>query len=139
VRLEFVDTNVLLYAHDVSAGDKQTIARGLLARLAADRAGAVSIQVLQEFYVNATRKLGAPLSRKDALKQVNMFATWAVHSPTASDVMEAAKIAEDNTVSFWDAMVVRSAAEMRCATLWTEDLNNGQQIEGVTVANPFAP
>jgi predicted nucleic acid-binding protein len=137
VTLEFVDTNVLLYAYDASASAKHTVAKGLLAGLGANRTGAISVQVLQEFYVNATRKLTVPLSQPQALTRLRTLSSWTVHAPTATDVIEAARIAESNTISFWDAMIVRSASVLGCVTLWTEDLNDGQRIEGVTVANPF--
>ncbi|MDR1187046.1 MAG: PIN domain-containing protein [Bifidobacteriaceae bacterium] len=135
---EFVDTNVLLYAHDPQAGHKASIALDLVRRLASERAGALSIQVLQEFYVNATKKLALPLSNSEAAQQVWLLSSWTVHAPRASDVVEAIRIATDNTISFWDAMIVRSASALGCGTLWTEDLNHGQQIEGVTIINPFA-
>ncbi|CAN5351161.1 hypothetical protein BH23ACT9_BH23ACT9_21880 [soil metagenome] len=61
-----------------------------------------------------------------------------MHAPLAHDVLAAAAVAEHHQLSFWDAMIVRSAAELGCSTLWTEDLNSGQQIGGVTVRNPFA-
>jgi predicted nucleic acid-binding protein len=138
VTLAFVDTNVLLYAYDAGAGAKHHAARELAAQLAADKAGAISVQVLQEFYANARSKLRVPLSQADAIVRLKVLSSWVVHSPTAVDVVEAARIAERNTISFWDAMVVRSASVLRCGTLWTEDLNDGQLIEGVRVANPFA-
>jgi predicted nucleic acid-binding protein len=136
--LEFVDTNVLLYAYDTSAGSRHTAARALVGQLGRARRGAISVQVLQEFYVNATRKIAAPLTADQARARLQVLSRWTTHCPLPTDVLQAIAIAQDNTLSFWDAMIVRSASQLGCTTLWTEDLNAGQRIEGVTVANPFA-
>lgn len=134
---EFVDTNVLLYLHDVTAGVKYQTARRLVHRLAADHLGVTSIQVMQEFYTNATRKLSRPLSSARARTQLAALAVWPVHEPTAGDVLAATELAETAQLSFWDAMIVTSAAAMGCTVLWTEDLNAGQIIAGVMISNPF--
>ncbi len=136
--LEFVDTNVLLYAYDVHAGERHTRARELVGRLGRERRGALSLQVLQEFYVNVTRKIAVPLPPDIALERVRVLSRWRIHSPLPPDVLAAGEIAARHQLSLWDAMVIRSAAELGCSTLWTEDLNPGQQIAGVTVVNPFA-
>lgn len=136
---EFVDTNVLLYAYDPAAGQRHDRTRELVGELGRRRDGALSVQVLQEFYVNATRKVAVPMTPSDAIERVGVLARWPVHSPHAGDVVAAADLAERHQLSFWDAMIVRSASEMGCNTLWTEDLNAGQVIDGVRIANPFAP
>lgn len=137
--LEFVDTNVLLYAYDRAAGARHERAAALVGSLGAERRGALSVQVLQEFYVNATRKIAEPLGADAAMARIGVLSRWAVHAPQASDVVAAARLAESSQLSFWDAMIVRSAGALGCATLWTEDLNNGQLVAGVTVRNPFRP
>lgn len=134
---EFVDTNVLLYAYDVTAGERHDRARDLVGRLGRERAGALSVQVLQEFYVNATRKIAVPLSPANARERVRALSRWRLHSPTAADVIAASEIAEQAQLSFWDAMVVRSATQMNCSVLWTEDLNHGQRVSGIELRNPF--
>ncbi len=134
---DFVDTNVLLYAYDASAGDRHEQAQHLVARLARARRGVVSIQVLQEFYVNAVSKIAKPLTIDEAVARMNAFGRWPVHSPLAVDVGAAVELARVHTISFWDAMIVRSASEMGCARLWTEDLNSSQRIAGVLISNPF--
>lgn len=136
--MEFVDTNVLLYAYDPAAGARHKAAVALLDRLWDEQAGALSVQVLQEFFVNVTRKVAVPLPPEQATARLRSLARWRVHSPLADDVIAAATWSARHQLSFWDAMVVRSAAELRCATLWSEDLNDGQAIEGVQVRNPFA-
>lgn len=136
--MEFVDTNILLYAYDPTAGEKHDTARALVDRLWRDRRGAISVQVLQEFYVNATRKAAITIESAGAVERMKSLARWRVHSPLPDDVIAAADLASRYQLSFWDAMVVRSAAELRCETLWIEDLNDGQVIEGVRLNNPFA-
>ncbi|MBS9532850.1 PIN domain-containing protein [Mycobacterium sp. M1] len=135
--MEFVDTNVLLYAYDTTAGDRHDAARALVDRLWRERRGALSMQVLQEFYVNATRMAAKTLTPESAADRLKSLSRWRVHSPLADDVVAAAAWTTRHQLSFWDAMIVRSAAELRCETLWTEDLSHGQVIEGVRLANPF--
>ena len=136
--VEFVDTNVLLYAYDAAAGEKHDTASALVDRLWRERRGAISVQVLQEFYVNATRKVATTVDPVVAVDRLKSLARWRVHSPLPDDVIAAATLSRHHQLSFWDAMIVRSAAELRCDTLWTEDLNDGQVIDGVRLANPFA-
>ncbi len=136
--LSFVDTNVVLYAYDAAAGARHERAAELVGRLGARRRGAVSVQVLQEFYVNATRKIAVPLPHDVALDRMRALSRWTVHRPGPRDVEAAAVLAEQAQLSFWDAMILRSAAVLDCAMLWSEDLNAGQRIAGVTVRNPFA-
>jgi predicted nucleic acid-binding protein len=135
--MEFVDTNVLLYAYDTAAGHRHDDAAHLVDRLWSERSGAISVQVLQEFFVNSTRKVAAPLTPEAAVDRLRSLSRWRVHSPLADDVVAAASLSNRHQLSFWDAMIVRSAAELHCETIWSEDLNDGQVIEGVRVRNPF--
>lgn len=139
MRAEFVDTNVLLYAYDVSAGERHDHARELVGKLGRDRRGALSVQVLQEFYVNAVLKIAAPIAPGQARARLRTLSRWPVHSPLPHDAIAATEIAEQHRLSFWDAMILRSPAELDCAVLWTEDLNAGQRISGVEIAKPFRP
>lgn len=133
----FVDTNVLVYAYDVSAGEKHDLAREMIEDLWRSRAGCISVQVLQEFFVNVTRKIPNPLSTAQAKEIVSDLGYWKAHSPSARDVVEAIELHERLQLSFWDAMIVRSAACSGCIVLYTEDLNAGQAYDGVRVENPF--
>lgn len=137
-RGEFVDANVLVYALDSSAGEKHATAGALIERLWDEGVGCVSVQVLQEFFVTVTRKIPKPLSADDALDRVRDLKAWTVFSPKADDVIAAVNLHKRHSINFWDAMIVQAASEMRCDVLWTEDLNDGQVLEGVTVRNPFA-
>ncbi len=136
---QFVDTNVLVYAHDVSASAKHERAKVLLADLWAQGQGCLSIQVLQEFYVNITAKVRRPLDPETARQRVEDLGFWTIHSPTPDDVVAAIRLQQSARLSFWDAMVVVSAQRLECPTLWSEDLQPGQIILGVTITNPFTP
>lgn len=132
---EFVDTNILVYALDVQSGPKREVSMDLIARLWQDRNGCVSIQVLQELYVTLTSK--AKLPATDAAAFVQRFGKWKVYRPSVDDIVMAARMNQEKKISFWDAMIVRSAVASGCAVLWTEDLNHGQRWETVQVRNPF--
>jgi predicted nucleic acid-binding protein len=133
----FVDTNVLLYAHDASAGAKRKQARALVEQLWESREGCLSVQVLQEFFVNVTRKIAKPLDAETAKEIIADLAHWHVHVPAADDVLGAIGIHQRDRIPFRDSMIVRSAAEMSCAVLYSEGLNPGQEYSGVRIENPF--
>ena len=137
VTKQFIDTNILVYAHDSSAGLKHEQAQNLLRSLWESGLGCLSIQVFQEFYVTVTRKVANPLSLEQASQIISNLSTWQVHSPTAGDIQEAIAIQARDDLSFWDAMIVWSAFRLGCDTIWTEDLNAGQRYVGVLVVNPF--
>jgi predicted nucleic acid-binding protein len=133
----FVDTNVLVYAHDVTAGDKHARARALVEELWQTRQGCLSVQVLQEFFVTTTRKIPKPLEAPAAAQIIDDLGHWHVHAPDVSDVLAAIDIHQRAGTSFWDAMILRSAKELGCQILYSEDLNAGQDYAGVRVRNPF--
>lgn len=133
----FVDANILVYAFDSSAGSKQVAARRLLEGLWESRAGCLSIQVLQEFFVTVTRKVAKPLPVEEASSRVREFTAWRVFSPTADDILSAIGLHAQVNIGFWDAMIVLAASESGCDVLWTEDLNDGQVLRGVRIRNPF--
>lgn len=135
--LEFVDTNVLIYAYDRTAGDRHLRAKVLVAELWKSRRGCLSVQVLQEFYVVGVRKLTQTASSELRLI-LSDLALWRVHTPDTSDVLAAADLHQRYQVSFWDAMVLQSAGRLACAVVWSEDLNPGQSYQGVRVMSPFA-
>ena len=136
--LQFVDTNILIYAHDKSAGTKHERARALLESLWEDDNGCLSIQVLQEFYINVTRKIAKPLDSETAKSIVADLGQWTTHAPNVDDVLEAITVQQRYGLSFWDAMILASAARLGCGVLWSEDLNDVQEYDGVKVVNPFA-
>lgn len=134
----FVDTNILVYAQDTTAGLKRDRARALVTELWDTGEGCLSIQVLQEFFVNVTRKVPKPLDVDSAITILADLSHWHLHSPGPEDVLAAVEIHRSAQVSFWDAMILRSANELGCGVLYSEDLNPGQRFNSVTVRNPFA-
>jgi predicted nucleic acid-binding protein len=133
----FVDTNILIYAHDLDAGAKHTTAVQALHELWANRNGVVSPQVLQEFYVKVTRKIARPLTRKTARTIVDNYAVWCVDT-TAADIAVAFRIEDESKIGFWDALICASALKSGANRLLSEDLNAGQSISGIRIENPFA-
>ena len=134
---ELVDSNVVIYAHDPTSPDKHRAARALMERLWTERSGRLSVQVLQEFFWIATRKIPRPLAAKAALDIVRDLSAWPVFSPTAADVVAAGELAGASRISFWDAMILQAARRSGAEIVWSEDLNPGQVFEGVEVRNPF--
>jgi predicted nucleic acid-binding protein len=135
--LTFVDTNVLIYAHDRSGSRKQPMAQTLLEGLWASRTGAVSTQILQEFYVVATRKFDPPMSRRAAREIVALYAAWPVVQVDLALILTASQLEERHKLSFWDALVVEAARRAGATRLVTEDLQGGLLIGGVRIENPF--
>ncbi len=134
----FVDTNILLYAHDSEAGRKGEIATEWIKPLWESGNGVLSIQVLQEFYVNVTRKIARPLSIPQAREILRIYRAWIKHDTTIDTVLRATEISELVQISFWDSLIIASAEQAGCGELLSEDLNAGQVIAGVKVINPFA-
>ena len=134
---QFIDTNVLIYAYDLSQGVKHDKALALIESLWQSGNGCLSTQVLQEFYVNVTRKAAKPLSPDQAAQIIRDFSNWHIHRPAAEDILAAIDLHQHYQISFWDAMVLRSARQSNCETVWSEDLSDGQAYDGIRVSNPF--
>jgi predicted nucleic acid-binding protein len=135
--LGFVDTNVLVYAFDKSGSPKQRGAQGLMNELMEQDRLRVSTQVLQELYVTLTRKAMRPCSSEEALAVVEDLAAWPLMVVDYAAIRAAVGLADQAKLSFWDALVVVAAARAGAAVLYTEDLNDGQEILGVRIRNPF--
>ncbi|UFP96468.1 PIN domain-containing protein [Gloeobacter morelensis] len=134
---QFVDTNILIYAHDRSAGQKYERARALVEQLWDNGNGCLSIQVLQEFYINMTRKVTHPLAPQPTARIIADLSSWSVHRPGVEDILQAIDLQERFAISFWDAMILASAQQLQCEVLWSEDLNTGQLYGQTRVCNPF--
>jgi len=130
---DFIDTNVLVYAHDGGAGHKHTKAVELLARLFEEGNGALSTQVLSEFYSVATRKLAMKSEEAEAV--IADLAGWTIHRPGHADLLRAAQLHRRHKLAWWDALILNSAIELGCSVLWSEDLAG--RYGSVTVQNPF--
>jgi predicted nucleic acid-binding protein len=136
--LVFVDTNILIYAHDADAGSKRARAEAILRELWDSGAGRLSVEVLQEFYVNATRKLTAPIAHSSAREVVSSYGAWVRESTTAETVTRAIEVAALARISFWDALIVASAEQAEATQIYSEDLNAGQAIVGIKILNPLS-
>jgi predicted nucleic acid-binding protein len=134
--VEFVDTNIFVYAHESGAGAKHREAVNLLTRLFEEQNGAISIQVLAEFYAAATKKLG--MKSQEAEDAIADLASWTIHRPGHDDVLRACRIHRQHKVGWWDAQILNSAMELGCSVLWSEDLGAGPRYGSLTVRNPFA-
>jgi predicted nucleic acid-binding protein len=95
------------------------------------------MQVLQEFYVNVTRKIPFPLSQDVARMVVNSYAIWCTET-TPAEISLAFRIEDTSRIGFWDALIVASAAKCGASRILSEDLNAGQMISGIRIENPFA-
>jgi predicted nucleic acid-binding protein len=133
----FVDTNVLVYAHDLSAGDRHAKASAVIESLWEAETGVISTQVLQEFYVTVTRKIRNPLKPDEARGIIRNYLAWPVQINDPETTIRASEIEEKNSLSFWDALIVAAALRLQAQKIITEDLNHGQIIEGILVENPL--
>jgi len=133
----FVDTNILIYAHDNEAGLKQERASQILGELWQAKKGVMSTQVLQEFYVNVTRKIPTPLKRATARDIIRQYSAWPIVEPDVDMIIFASEMEERHTLSFWDALIIAAACRIGAEKIITEDLNHGQNIDGMTIENPF--
>jgi predicted nucleic acid-binding protein len=133
----FVDTNVLVYAYDIDAENKRSTANRVLNELWDQHSGAVSMQVLQEFYSTVTRKLASPIHKDEARLLVSYYALWCVET-TPEEIKHAFQIEDVARINFWDAMIIAAAIKSGANRILSEDLNPGQIIAGIQVENPFA-
>jgi len=133
----FVDTNILMYAHDTSAGEKHERAKAVVEELWRDRTGVVSTQVLQELAVNLRRKAGRPLDVKATREIVSDYLTWQVIVNGGESILEAMDLESRYQISFWDAMVIQAAQLSGADVLYSEDLSDGQKYGMVQVINPL--
>jgi predicted nucleic acid-binding protein len=133
----FIDTTVLVYAHDHSETRKQPAAQALLDTLWRDRTGVLSTQVLQEFYVVATHKFEPPMSRRTAREVVALYGEWPMMQVDIPLIVAASKLEERHRLSFWDALIVEAALRSGAVRLMSEDLQTGRRIGGMRIENPF--
>ena len=135
----FVDTNILVYAHDRAAGERHRLARTLLEQLWEGRTGVLSTQVIQEFYVNVRRKAQRPISATEARQLVEDYLSWDVIVNDAEAIREAMILEKRYRLGFWDALIVQAANAGGAAVLYSEDLAHGQVYGTVELVNPFQP
>lgn len=133
----FVDTNILVYAHDTTAGMKREIAKEAILDLWNSETGVLSTQVLQELYVSLTQKIPAPLNGKKARSILEDLCAWKVMVNDEQTVLAAIDLQVQYRLSFWDSLILEAARRSGAVTLYSEDLSNGQQIDGIKIVNPF--
>jgi predicted nucleic acid-binding protein len=131
----FFDTNVLVYADDSASPSKQKRCLDLVAEHRRAGTGVVSLQVLQEYFVTVTRKLGVDAAI--ARRKVELLAEFDVATPGVSDVLAAIDLHRLHQFSFWDALVVQAAKQSGCGVLLSEDMQRAREINGVRIVNPF--
>ncbi|HVM02365.1 MAG TPA: PIN domain-containing protein [Acidimicrobiales bacterium] len=135
----FVDTNVLVYAHDSSDRRRQSIAALLVDDLWRSRSGVLSTQVLAEFYAVVTRKFDPPLRRRQARALVDAYAAWPVVQVDPPLIVAASALEEQHSLSLWDALIIEAARRAGADRLVSEDLQHGRRIAGLLIENPIAP
>ncbi len=133
----FVDTNILMYAHDTAGGEKHERAKALVEDLWRERKGVVSTQVLQELAVNLRRKTAKPLDVRATRDIVADYLTWQVVVNGGDSILEALDLEARYQISFWDALVVQAAQSAGTQVLYSEDLSDGQSYGPVRVINPL--
>jgi predicted nucleic acid-binding protein len=133
----FLDTNVLVYAHDRSAGKKHEIARDAVLDLWESGLGILSTQVLQEFFTAVTKKIAKPMGTASARQIIEDLLKWSVVVNDGDSILAAVDILERHKLSFWDSMIVQAAVRGGADVLLSEDLSDGQTIHGVRISNPF--
>jgi predicted nucleic acid-binding protein len=133
----FVDTNILMYAHDTAAGEKHERAKALVEELWEARSGVISTQVLQELAVNLRRKAKNPLDSKATRDIVFDYLSWQVVVNGGDSILEALDLEARYQVSFWDALVIQAAHAAGAEILYSEDLSDGQRYGTVRVRNPL--
>lgn len=134
----FIDTNILLYARDSSEPVKQPIAEAVLRRLWADRNGRLSVQVLNEYYVNVTRKLDPGLTEQEAWADVEALNAWQPLSIDFALLADAQGVQQRWKLSWWDSLIVAAAGILDCEQILSEDLSHDQDYHGIQVIDPFA-
>ena len=135
--LVFVDTNLLVYVRDRTEEDKQRRAAEWMAALWDTRRGRLSIQVLQEYYVTVTRKLDPPRTLEEAREDVLSLRAWEPAPVDENLLLDGWTVQDRYGFSWWDALIVAAAARSGSRWLLSEDFQDGQEVFGLTIVNPF--
>jgi predicted nucleic acid-binding protein len=133
----FVDTNILVYAHDRTAGMKHERALAVVDRLWDSGKGVLSTQVLQELCINLRRKTARPLPVAEVRQMIRDYSAWEVVTNTAESVLDALDVEKRYKISFWDALILQAALSSGATFLYSEDLADGQKYATLQVVNPL--
>ena len=135
--MDFVDTNVLVYALDEDQGKRHETARALVEELWDTERGVLSTQVLHELYVTLTRKLRKPMTRPRARAVIERYAAWPTHQVTPADILAASELEQRHSLAFWDALIIVAAQRMSATRVVSEDMQADRAFGAVRVFNPF--
>ncbi len=133
----FVDTNILLYSRDASEPKKQAVAAERLDELWENRSGRVSLQVLNEYFVNVTRKLAPGLPPEEAWDDIEALSAWDPLPLDMPVLTRAYAVQRRYGLSWWHSLIVAGAEATGCTTILSEDLGDESSYFGITVENPF--
>lgn len=133
----FVDTNIVVYAHDRSSGKKHKISKEILRKLWQKRIGILSTQVLQEFFYIATKKISDPINLSKARESIKHLLAWKLVVNDGPSILQAIDLYKKYKYSFWDSLIIQAAITGKAEILLSEDLRSGQIIESVKIINPF--
>jgi predicted nucleic acid-binding protein len=133
----FVDTNVLVYVRDSTDEEKQRRAAEWMGALWQTRSGRLSVQVLQEYYVTVTSKLDPPRTVEDARDDVIALSAWKPITPDLELLERAWDVQDRFAFSWWDSLIVGAGLQGGCRFLLSEDLQDGQRVDGLTIISPF--
>jgi predicted nucleic acid-binding protein len=133
----FVDTNILVYAHDSASGIKSERARALIEKLWGTGGGVLSTQVLQELCINLRQKTPRPMSIEETRSLIEDYLNWEIVVNTPDSVVHALMIETRYQISFWDALIIHAAESSGATILYSEDLSDGQTYGSVRVVNPL--
>jgi predicted nucleic acid-binding protein len=135
--MNFIDTNILVYAYDKDEKLKRPIAKRLLEECWENKSGVLSTQVLQEFYITITSKLSKKLGIDEARELLKDYLLWQIESITPHDIIGATEFQERYKYSFWDSLIITVAQKAGAEKLYSEDLQAGQKFGELTIVNPF--
>jgi predicted nucleic acid-binding protein len=133
----FIDTNILVYAHQANAGRRHEIAAELVRRSWRDRTGVLSTQVLQELYVNLRKKAMPPLSQSETSRLIDDYLAWKVVVNDGRAIQEAIELERRHQLSFWDALIVHAATAAGVEEIYSEDFAHGRRYGSIKAVNPF--
>lgn len=137
MKLTFIDTNILVYAHDIHEPAKREIARTVLRKLWLTGTGVLSTQVLQEFYSVVTRKRSHPMPKEEARRRIANFSEWCSMDTNPQLLVSASLLDERHHMQWWDALIIEAAMRSGATTLLSEDMQHGRKFGLLTVRNPF--
>lgn len=133
----FLDTNIVVYAHDKTDPDKKAKSQAILFECLRTGTGVISAQVLSEFFVTITQKIEQPISPDRARKEIVLLSTMATIDIDATLVVEAVNIKERWQLSYWDSLILAAAERAGCEKVYSEDMSDGQCYGSLTVCNPY--